>query len=567
MRSLRLLATSAVAAIVAACGSSDSTAPRGTAPTITSVSPAQGTVGTELTIVGTDFRAGASVSVGGTNADSVQVAGATTVYARVPVGVTAGQSYDVVVTNSDGTKATRAAAFKAVPPTLLYVNGATRPSANSGSTIILEGSGFGDSQGTGQVLFSNGTGGTVASVIATPDDWTDGFIITTVPAGAASGDVVVTTATGTSAPLTFTLSQNAQFSPSTISWTATTPLPVGVSGHSAQFASLPGVQTANVVYVTGGADSTRSPRSDVMFAPIQANGQLGAWTSTAALPSPVAFHASVVATAFNSRVKTTGAGYIYVLGGENDSTGVPTATIYRGALATDGTVSAWTTAGQLPVALHSLGAVIFRGDLYIAGGSTTGNAPSNAVYRARIDSLGVLGSWQAQPSLPSKRSYSALLQFGGALYTVGGDSSAATPNDSSVTGGMRMSELDYAKINLRTGDLAVAGWTLNGSSLSKATSKHTAVAAGGSILVTAGLYNGATTGSSEESYAQFNSDGSVASFNGATGSKTIASAGGKDLFNHAAVAYVDASGVAHVLVLGGDDVNAPGKKRAEVWFY
>jgi len=35
----------------------------------------------------------------------------------------------------------------------------------------------------------------------------------------------------------------------------------------------------------------------------------------------------------------------------------------------------------------------------------------------------------------------------------------------------------------------------------------------------------------------------------------------------AALSYVDANGVAHVLVLGSDDVNAPGKKRAEVWFY
>lgn len=33
------------------------------------------------------------------------------------------------------------------------------------------------------------------------------------------------------------------------------------------------------------------------------------------------------------------------------------------------------------------------------------------------------------------------------------------------------------------------------------------------------------------------------------------------------VAYTDATGVSHVLVLDGDDVNAPGKKRAEVWFY
>jgi hypothetical protein len=159
------------------------------------------------------------------------------------------------------------------------------------------------------------------------------------------------------------------------------------------------------------------------------------------------------------------------------------------------------------------------------------------------------------------------VQFGGYLYTVGGESTALTPNDSSVTSGTKLSEVAYAKIDLRTGNLTASGWAVNSSSLSKATSKHTVVAAGGSLLTTAGLYNGATTGSSEQSYAQINSDGTIGSFAGATGAHTIASAGGKNLFNHAALAYTDATGVAHVLVLGGDDVNAPGKKRAEVWFY
>jgi hypothetical protein len=90
---------------------------------------------------------------------------------------------------------------------------------------------------------------------------------------------------------------------------------------------------------------------------------------------------------------------------------------------------------------------------------------------------------------------------------------------------------------------------------------------GGSVLVSAGIYNGALAGASEQSYSQFNSDGSLGSFNGATGSHTIASAGGKNLFNHAGISYVDGAGVAHVMVIGGDDLNAPGKKRAEVWYY
>ena len=562
------MAAASLVAILASCGGGDSTSPRrDVAPAISAVTPSQGTVGTELSISGTDFRSGATVQIGSVSATGVELDGLTTVYATVPAGLTVGQAYDVVVRNTDGTESRRTAAFTPVAPTLLYVNGATKPSGNAGSTVIVEGSAFGDTQGTGQVLFSDGVGGSIAATIASATDWTNGFIVTTVPSGAATGDVKVQTATGMSAGLPFTITTNAQFSPSTISWSSTTALPVGLSGHDASFGAVQGATTlSNVVYVTGGADDTSAPRSDVSYAIIQSNGQLGAWTTTAALPAAIAFHASVVATPANSRVK--GAGYVYVLGGATDAAGTPTSSVYRGTLNADGSIASWTTLEPLPAAAHSLGAVLFRGDIYVMGGSAAGNVPVSAVYRARLDSLGVLGPWQQQASLPSARTYTGAAQFGGHLYVFGGESGTVTPNDANYTSNAtKLGDVAYARINLRTGDLTAAGWVTNPTSLSKVTSKHTAVVAGGSVLVTAGLYNGASTGSSEESYAQFNSDGTVGSFAGATGARTIASAGGKNLFNHAAISYVDATGVAHVLVLGGDDVNTPGKKRAEVWYY
>lgn len=555
------------AGLLSAC-SKDSTSPQGTPPTLQGVSPAMGTVGTELTLTGTDFRAGASVLLDNAPADSVQVTGSTTAYALVPAAVTVGHVYTVTIHNSDGTSAKLNGVFTPVAPVLQYVNGATKPSGNTGSTVIIEGQAFGDRQGAGQVLFSNGAGGTIAAAIASPGDWTNTFIVTTVPSGAASGDVVVHTGTGNSNALSFTVTTNATFSPSTINWTATTSLPQGLSGHSAAFAALGGANPSNVVYVTGGADSLYVSRSEAYYATIQSNGQLSAWTTTTALPAAVSFHASVVASPANSRVKK--AWFLYVLGGATDANGTPTATIYRGTLdSLTGAITGWTTlATGLPAAVHSLGAVIFRGDLYIAGGSTTGGTPVASVYRARIDSTGALGAWQSESALPFGRSYDGFGQFGGYLYAFGGDSAAVTPNDSNYTNnGTKLSQIVYAKINLRTGDLVGTSWSVNGTGMTKVASKHTAVIAGGTVLVTGGLYSAANTGSTEETYAQLNADGTVGSFNGATGVHTILSAGGKNLFNHAALGYVDANGVAHVLVLGGDDVNAPGKKRAEVWFY
>ena len=97
--------------------------------------------------------------------------------------------------------------------------------------------------------------------------------------------------------------------------------------------------------------------------------------------------------------------------------------------------------------------------------------------------------------------------------------------------------------------------------------KHTAVVAGGNVLVTGGLYTGASTGSSEESYAQLNADGSIGNFNGATGSVTINALGGGNVFNQAAVGYSDGNGAFHVAVVAGDDVSTPGTKHKTVFIY
>ena len=448
------------------------------------------------------------------------------------------------------------------PPVIADINGATQPSGPTGSTVIIEGQNFANSQGSGEVLFSDGAGGTVAAAIASPGDWTNTFIVTTVPSGAASGNVVVRTSLGTSNAVAFTLTQNAVFSPSTISWSATNPLPTGLSGHAVAFAEIRGTSTTRALYVSGGGDAGNAPSSAVYLATVGGSGTVSAWSATTALPTAVAFHATAVATPANSRI--TDLGYLYVFGGATDASGQPTTNVYRGTLSEDGSVSGWVQTTALPVALHSLGAVIFHGDLYVAGGATTGNVPVATVYRSRIAETGELGAWQVQAPLPFARAHFGFGRFGRYLYVLGGDSSATAPNAAS---GKAIANVAYARIDLRTGDLTSAGWTVNPSKLTKAVAKHTAVIAGGNVLVTAGLYNGASTGSSEESYAQLASDGSVGSFNGATGSNTIASLGGGNLFNHSATGYTDGNGTFHVLVAGGDDVNTPGTKHDAVFFY
>jgi len=454
------------------------------------------------------------------------------------------------------------------PPIVTLVNGATTPSGTIGATVVIQGSNFGSSQAfaAGHVVFSTTAGGRDTATIGSANDWTDLLIVTTVPAGVPVGvdTMFVETSGGKSAAVIFSVVSKVAFSPSTVSWTSTTGLPVGLSGHAVAAATLPGAPPASLVYVVGGADSTNTPRDSVLYATVSSTGAVGAWTRTTALSAPIAFAAALVATPTNSPV--TGNSYLYVLGGDSTACGKPVATVYVGTLSATGAVTGWTTTTALPAPLHSLGAVIFNGNVYVAGGSGSGNVPVTTVYRAQIMSSGALGAWQALASLPFARSYFGFGVNGTFLYALGGDSGTVTPNDSSLKGSV-VNDIVYAQIDVHTGNLTAAGWIANTNKVKKSVAKHTVVVASGNILITAGLYNGATTGATEETYTTLNADGSTGSVNGATGSNTISTAGGGNVFNHAAVGYLDATGAFHVLVVGGDDVNTPTKKHKGVFYY
>lgn len=538
----------------------------GPPPSISAVSPATGTVGTEIRIKGNDFRSGATVFVGSLRVTSVDVASGTEAFAFIPEGVIEGETYDVELRNEDGTRDNLVSAFTAVAPRLDFVNAATKPSGNPGSTVILEGDAFGDLQGSGTVRFSDGVAGTIVAAIAAPDDWTNTFIVTTVPSAAQSGPVLVSTATGESRSFEFTVTQNAAFSPSTISWTETTSMPEALAGHSAVYVPIDDATGSTVqrAYVIGGTRPDGTLSGQIHHSRIRADGGLDPWVHATSLPQPRAHFASLSATPFNSKVP--GSGRIFTLGGIGES-GEPSSAVYSMELDSEGNLTTATEETSLPVPLHSAMAVVFRSRIYLAGGATTGNVAVTSVFRATIDTLGALGAWEVLESLPGPRAHHAFQTFGGYLYAVGGDAGTVSPQAGpDAAGQSRLDDVLYARINLRNGDL-LGGWSANPARLGKARSKHSALVAGGNMFVSSGLYSAAKTGSSENTYAQINADGTIASFGGATGSNTLLSAGAGNLFNHAAIAYVDGAGVAHVMILGGDDVNNPGTRSAKVFYY
>jgi hypothetical protein len=461
-----------------------------------------------------------------------------------------------------GDKATGPACSSA-KPVLERVNGVSVPTGLVGMTVMVEGAQLGDG-GCGQVYFL-GDGGTRIAANVVGADWTNQFVITTVPAGTAdTSKIWVETSAGVSDSVDFYLISGSTFSPSNISWTSTSAMPQALQGLGAAFVPVErGAQKQNLVFALGGAaDQTGIATRSVYRAQVAQSGALGSWTDAVAqLPAARAFHTVATATRYTAPLDTLTAAHLFVIGGV-DETGATVSTVFSAPVSLDGSVGAWKTATALPAAVHAAGAVVFRGYLYVTGGADGQNRPVAAAYRAKIAATGTLGAWETIPALPSATAFHTMVNFGPYLYVVGGDRGTVVPT-LNTTSGTETGDAYVGRVNVRDG--SIPSWAAV-TSPNKARAKHGMITAGGALLVTSGVYSG-QAGSSENSYAVINADGTLASWNGATGSNTIDVVLGYALYNEAAVSFVDANGIGHVLVLGGGRRTAPGRASAGVVYY
>jgi hypothetical protein len=541
-------------------------------PVLDSVAPATGTYGTEVRIYGSAF-AGDSVEVIFGELSSPRVLlEAGSVFALVPEALPGAIAHDIRVINRGKAADTLAGAFEIVAPTALRINGVSKPTGLIGMTIIIDGRAFGDSLelSQGKVFFTDAAGAPVEAVIAdTANDWTDSFIVTSVPQGVADTSMVwVETATGVSNAIEFKLIQSGVFSPATINWTETTPLPQGLQGLGAVFVPVEeGAAPANYIFAIGGADSVAVPTTAVYRAIVEQTGALGPqWDDVSPLPEARAYHASVAATGYTAALDTTTtAAYLYVLGGQN-ADGAAVASTHYAHVGLDGAVGGWQTGTPLPQPMYGAGAVLFRGYLYLVGGQDTAGVALSSSFRARIFGDGSLGPWENLASLPRASAFGALVNFGPYIYSVGGDAVGVPALQSTVTGN-ESPAVYLVRLNLRTGGFQADGW-IQTEGMAKGRSKHNTAVGGGALFTTSGIYTG-QPGSSENTYASFLSGGAglLSPWQGATGSDIIANALGYSIYNQAAVYFIDGSGNGHVLVLGGARRDQEGVPSNGVVYY
>jgi hypothetical protein len=446
-------------------------------------------------------------------------------------------------------------------PVLLVVNGVTKATGLVGMTVLLEGGELAEAR-YGDVFFLDADGGAVQ---AATTDWANEYILATVPQGTApESKVWVQTRWGVTDSVEFTLINGQTFSPSNINWTRTTGLPQALQGLGAAFLSVEhGSTRAKYIFTVGGAaDGTNVATTAVFRGSVEESGAISAWdASVTQLPGERAYHAVAVATPYTAPVDTASAGHIYAIGGM-DADGATLSSVRYGTVGLDGSVGAWQNTSDLPAPLHSARARVYRGYLYVVGGATGENAPVADAYRAPVSADGSLGGWEPIPSLPTATAYHGFANFGPYLYVVGGDTAVVAP-ESSGASGTETAGTYMARIDMRDG--TVPAWAAT-SAPGKARGKHGVMSAGGSVVVTSGMYSG-QVGSSENTYAILEPDGTLSSWGGATGSSLIQEVLGYGIFNQAAISFVDAAGNGHVVVLGGGIRGSDGAASAGVVYY
>ncbi len=243
-------------------------------PTVVSASPSAGALagGNTVTLTGTDFLAGATVTIGGNAASNVNVVNATTLTCTAPAGTAGAKS--VIVTTAGGSSAANSLYTYAGAPTLTNVSPGSGP-LGGGNTVTLTGTGF--LPGTAVAI-----GGGQASAV-TVTSLTS--LTCTAPAGAAGvANVSVTTAAGSSAGgITYTYVA----APTVTNVTPNSgPVAGGTSLTLAGTAFIPGATTVTIGGSAATAVNVASATSLTCIAPAGTAGAKSVIVTTAGGSNP-----------------------------------------------------------------------------------------------------------------------------------------------------------------------------------------------------------------------------------------------------------------------------------------
>jgi hypothetical protein len=238
-----------------------------------------------------------------------------------------------------------------------------------------------------------------------------------------------------------------------------------------------------------GTGNCSATTNNVSYAVLNPDGAIGTWTNitsgAGSLPANSGFGGLV---ALN--------GYLYYMGGENNSGTAQTAVYYSliGAAGVPGTFN--TASNVLPVAKTRLATAVFNNHIYVTGGSTS----TTVYYSPALPSGGdITSAWTSTTAFSTGRSNHAAVAVGGYLYIMGG-----------YDGTNFLSDVQYAPITISTG--AVGSWSAS-LDLPFKMRQMTAFAAYGYIYLLGGATGTASTSCLNTTFvATVNANGTTSSW-------------------------------------------------------
>lgn len=256
------------------------------------------------------------------------------------------------------------------------------------------------------------------------------------------------------------------------------------------------------LYIAGGCTSATdctATTNDVSYAPIDANGAVGTWTSTAGLPAARTW----------GKLRAAG-GTLYYIGGQSNTATDRRTEVYY-ATPSGGAISSWNTASNaLPAGRTKFGATVWNNRLYVVGGEGTGTGCTasnvcNTVYVSpQLNSGGNIGTaWSTgSTSFTVARSGATAIAYANNLYLFGG-----------YDGANYLSDSQYSQINASTGN--AGSWNFS-SSMPGPLADGDGFAANGYIYVLGGR-SSATTCDPATIVAPISANTTIASGNNPTG--------------------------------------------------
>ncbi len=186
-------------------------------------------------------------------------------------------------------------------------------------------------------------------------------------------------------------------------WTNATSYPFGVFSQSCSGWN-------GYMYCVGGYGSSGLPINSVYYAQAGPSG-LGTWTRGASYPTNITSQSCAVSE-----------GYMYCVGGIDDSSPAVSDAVYYTALSSG--VSTWVQTTSYPTPVDIQSCVVSGDDIYCIGGAPN-FAATSSVYYAPIMASGGLGAWVETADYPVVIGEQSCVAASGFIYCVAGAPSAS----------------------------------------------------------------------------------------------------------------------------------------------